>query len=94
MVMLAEIEMAEGHLNKARDHAVAASTLEAVTNITYQQALASRALGLIDAAAGDTTAAVTHLTERSLWLGARPVRDTRSTGPSRSSSTPLSKSPL
>jgi hypothetical protein len=50
-------------LNDARDHANAAATLATVTNIAYQQALASRAIGLIDAAAGDTAAAVTHLTE-------------------------------
>ncbi len=63
MAMLAEVELAEGHLDKARDDADAAATLASVTNIAYQQALASRAIGLIDAAEGDTTAAVTHLTE-------------------------------
>ena len=63
MTMLAEIELAEGNLDAARRAAEAAATLAAVTNIAYQQALALRAIGLIDAAAGDTSAAVTHLTE-------------------------------
>ncbi len=63
MTMLAEIELAEGNLDAARRAADAAGALAAVTSIPYQQALALRATGLIDAAAGDTSAAVTHLTE-------------------------------
>ena len=54
MTMLAEIELAEGNLDAARRAADAAGTLAAVTSIPYQQALALRATGLIDAAAGDT----------------------------------------
>lgn len=55
MTMLAEIELAEGNLDAARRAADAAGTLAAVTSIPYQQALALRATGLIDAAAGDTS---------------------------------------
>lgn len=63
MTMLAEVETAESHLDEAREHAEVAATLATVTDITWQRALALRAIGLIDAVAGDTKAAVTHLTD-------------------------------
>jgi len=63
MTMLAEVELGEGHFDKAKDDADSAATIASVTNVAYQQALASRARGLIDAAEGDTTAAITQLTE-------------------------------
>jgi hypothetical protein len=63
MTMLAEVELAEGHLEMAREDANAASGLASVTNIAYQQALASRVIGLVDAVERDTPAAVAHLTE-------------------------------
>lgn len=63
MTMVAEVELAEGRLDKAREAADSAATLASVTDVAYQQALASRALGLIHAAEGDLAGATNHLTE-------------------------------
>jgi tetratricopeptide (TPR) repeat protein len=63
MSMLAEVELAERNLDAARRAANEAATLAATTNITYQRALACRAIGLAESACGDSTAALAHLTE-------------------------------
>jgi tetratricopeptide (TPR) repeat protein len=62
MSMFAEVELAEGNLDAAARSAHEASTLAATTNIAYQQALALRAIGLVESARGDPTAAIAHLT--------------------------------
>lgn len=63
MTMLAEVELAEQHFDAARRAAKEAATLAATTNIAYQRALACRAIGLVECACGDYTAADAHLTE-------------------------------
>jgi hypothetical protein len=46
MSMLAEVELAERHLEASRRAANQTATLAATTNIAYQRALACRAIGL------------------------------------------------
>jgi DNA-binding SARP family transcriptional activator len=62
MALLAEIEVAAGHLDLATEIAGRAAALAATTDIAYQVALAHRALALVDAARGDDAAAIERLT--------------------------------
>ena len=61
MAMLAEIDVHAGDLHRAADTATEADGLAIVTGISYQRALAQRALALGEAAAGDDDAALERL---------------------------------
>jgi DNA-binding SARP family transcriptional activator len=63
MSMFAEVELAEGNLAAAERSAREAATMAATTKIAYQQALALRAIGLVEAARGDSAAAIADLTD-------------------------------
>jgi hypothetical protein len=63
MSILAEVELAERNLDAARHAANEAATLAATTKIAYQQALAWRAIGLVESACGDFESASAHLSE-------------------------------
>jgi DNA-binding SARP family transcriptional activator len=62
VAMLAEVEVADGQIEAALRHAKQAEAMSATTGVSYQQALAKRAMGLAEAARGDTDAAIGHLT--------------------------------
>jgi hypothetical protein len=70
MSLLAEIEIADGNLDAAQRHVDRAAATAATTGIIYQQALAARAAGLLEAARGNDQHAVDHLTN-ALALGRR-----------------------
>jgi DNA-binding SARP family transcriptional activator len=61
MAMLAEIQVHAGDLRRAARTATEADGLASVTGISYQRALAQRALALGEAAAGDDAAALERL---------------------------------
>jgi hypothetical protein len=61
MAMLAEIQVHAGDLRRAAHTATEADGLASVTGISYQRALAQRALALGEAAAGDDAAALERL---------------------------------
>jgi hypothetical protein len=59
--MLAELDVHAGDLHAAADTAMEADGLATATGISYQRALAQRALALGEAAAGDEAAALDRL---------------------------------
>jgi tetratricopeptide (TPR) repeat protein len=61
MAMLAEIQVHAGDLHRAAATAAEADGLAIVTGISYQRALAQRAVALAEAAAGDDVAALERL---------------------------------
>ncbi|MDQ6697753.1 MAG: hypothetical protein M3Z46_09900 [Actinomycetota bacterium] len=63
MALLAEIDVVTGNLDAALAGATRAGALAATTDVAYQQALARRAIALVDAARGDVPSAVEGLTE-------------------------------
>jgi len=63
LTILAEIEIASRELDVATRRARQAAALAATTHIAYQRALACRAMGLAEAARGNTGSAVDYLTQ-------------------------------
>jgi ATP/maltotriose-dependent transcriptional regulator MalT len=60
-VMLAEVDLADGDVGTAAVRARQALALATATGVSYQEALAQRALGLAEAARGNTEQAVAEL---------------------------------